>query len=457
MASSSSGQGAACYGEERVGVVSTLRSFSDITCKLRPDVTAGRQLAKVIEVTKQYLMRVLIAFVRNSNNAPILMTYSNDGTPATWQSRRRLRLRGKRATLHGHRHTGELLSQIVFLRSFDHRGKAKTAALMREPMELKHGKDTWALYSAMRSFCMSLRQMGHKGIAIQHVSFDRALYKPLARVHRQHHKLEAQQQGELYPEEGDLLDLLQWCTSSACSLHDAHGSHRWGLSSLHADQDMLKGLYVSIQSIRNSMDYVYEHIGSWLAAHIEVVEDDDALPSAEYLQRLWTALGAEFEVVSTICDARMHWQGERLCIARSFVESEDDVVDIISGTLLSLWTLRTFSDTRWLGMSSSLRALVGALLSGIDSIVAHICRAPHTLEYHISGWAKLTPEARKFAVVSAMSGYVSDIALQMIMEDNRVPRWIHAIQEAMVEEVEWLAGLEDRLGSDTNKYVVLQW
>ena len=215
------------------------------------------------------------------------------------------------------------------------------------------------------------------------------------------------------------------------------------MSPLQADQDLLKGLYVSTMSIRNSMEYVHTHIGSWLAAHIEVVEDDKGLPNAEYLQRLWTALRADFEVASTICDARTHWQGERLCVAKSFAESERDVLDVISGTLLSLWSLKTFSDARWLGMSSSLRALVGALLSGIGSIVAHIRRAPHTSDYHVGGWAKLTPEARAFAVVSAMSGCVSDVALEMIMADNRVPRQIHAIQGAMVEEVEWLAGIED--------------
>ena len=86
---------------------------------------------------------------------------------------------------------------------------------------------------------------------------------------------------------------------------------------------------------------------------------------------------------------------------------------------------------------------MGALLSGIGSIVAHIRRAPHTSDYHIGGWAKLTPEARTFAVVSAMSGCVSDVALAMIMADNRAPRQIRAIQGAMVEEVEWLVGIED--------------
>ena len=144
------------------------------------------------------------------------------------------------------------------------------------------------------------------------------------------------------------------------------------------------------------MEYARTHVGSWLAARIEVVEDDEGLPNAEYLQRLWTALRADFEVVSTICDARMHWQGERLCIAKPFAESERDVLDVISGTLLSLWPLKTRSDTRWLGVSSSLRSSVGAMLSGIGSIFAHIRRAPHTSDYHIGGWAKLTPEARTF-------------------------------------------------------------
>ena len=61
MASSSSGQRAACDGEERLGVVATLRSFGRITCKLCPNVHFGRQLSKVIEVTKSYMMLGLCA------------------------------------------------------------------------------------------------------------------------------------------------------------------------------------------------------------------------------------------------------------------------------------------------------------------------------------------------------------------------------------------------------------
>ena len=81
------------------------------------------------------------------------------------------------------------------MRWIDVAGKAKTIPLLRDPLPLTHGKGALAIFQAGVDYVPTLRQLGHKGLSVQHYKFDRALLEPLQRLFTQRHAALAEQVG----------------------------------------------------------------------------------------------------------------------------------------------------------------------------------------------------------------------------------------------------------------------
>ena len=151
-------------------------------------VKTWSQVARVADANQQKyevgrLAEALSSFTRaeaqrlvvGAKGAPLLCSYSNDGTPMI--VRKQIVTQGVGGTLS--REGGascELLCQRAMFRSRDSTGGWKTAIMIRDPVPLVHGKGAEPVFSAAVEFLRTLRQMGHWGIAIQHYAFDRALY-----------------------------------------------------------------------------------------------------------------------------------------------------------------------------------------------------------------------------------------------------------------------------------------
>ena len=57
------------------------------------------------------------------------------------------------------------------------------------------------------------------------------------------------------PNEGrpsHLLELLDWAVGTGCALHDCHNSLKWGLHAHFNDAELMKDLYITIQSGRDA-------------------------------------------------------------------------------------------------------------------------------------------------------------------------------------------------------------
>eukprot|EP00974_Lingulodinium_polyedra_P075261 7293153-Lingulodinium_polyedra.AAC.1 len=84
--------------------------------------------------------------------------------------------------------------------------------MLRDPLPLTQGKGTLAVFSCGLDFAPSLREMGHKGVAVHHYVFDRALHDGLLKRFHQHHMAmassqEARESGHSGPPSG-----LAWLT-----------------------------------------------------------------------------------------------------------------------------------------------------------------------------------------------------------------------------------------------------
>ena len=128
---------------------------------------------------------------------PLLRSYGSDGTPLSvsyGQSFTATSSPGKK--VHAYRYgkgSQEYLVQSCTYRYYDLSGESHLAMFVKSPVPLTSGKSAGALFACGQKFSPTLRQAGHRGIAIEHTCFDRACQQPLARLHAQFHKAAAKQ------------------------------------------------------------------------------------------------------------------------------------------------------------------------------------------------------------------------------------------------------------------------
>eukprot|EP00972_Heterocapsa_arctica_P058615 8644479-Heterocapsa_arctica.AAC.1 len=92
-------------------------------------------------------------------------------------------------------------------------------------------------------------------------------------------------------------------------------------------------------------------------------------------------------------------------------------MDAVSSALLGLWHFKKFTDSRWITVGCSCRTLVAGLLTGLDSLVAFIRRAPESSDFYTHGFAKLSSIIKKSAAAAALASFVTDAFLSEMMED----------------------------------------
>ena len=174
-------------------------------------------------------------------------------------------------------------------------------------MALTHGKGAWAIFAAGRDFFPTLVQLGHRGISVVHVVFDRALYAPLRRHFAQHLELSTAQvcASDSSSVQGDLLPLLQWFVSSGCGNHDVHNSLKWAFHAHFQNTGLLHDVFVVIESLRNSYTQLHDLLWA-MANHSFDLCGAGALSGALHL--MWTSLGIEPEWVDSLTELGLLWQ-----------------------------------------------------------------------------------------------------------------------------------------------------
>ena len=83
--------------------------------------------------------------------------------------------------------SSEFLMQVGILRYTEADGHCQTCIVLRDPLPMTEGKSGWALFAAARAFLPTLRELGHRGLCVEHIVHDRAVLPVLDRRMRQHH------------------------------------------------------------------------------------------------------------------------------------------------------------------------------------------------------------------------------------------------------------------------------
>jgi hypothetical protein len=433
--------GSGSAGSQQLDVVGLVRGYSRPSAAIEGN---PKFIAKFLEVCKAYLRQKAKELVLEAKGAPILVHYSSDGTPLS--TKRTITAgQGQDYTVRRQgRDTEEFLVQHTFVRFLDGLGRHRTAMVLREPLPLTEGKSGLALFSAAVEFNRTARELGHTGISVAHYSFDRAAYSAVGRYLKQHHKLlEPSFDGSAQGLTREALSLSEWVVCSPCALHDGHKSLSWAMRGQFSNTQLMNDIYIVIAAVRNSFGLLHLYLAPWLSAKLTFVADE-LLPSMDDRALIWTALGAEPALVQQLAfELRLQWKDDQLQIAASCAELEDNLLEKLTAALLGLWEFRQFSASRWATVGTSCRGLVAAMLSGFESLVSQVRNDPKASDFHLHGFTKLTLQAKRFVATAALASYVPEGFLLQLMHDSRVPLRCAELEEALGDEVSYLANMKD--------------
>ena len=191
----------------------------------RDEFANGSKLACVLH---DFLVSRLLEVVRSHPDLPLLVSYQSDATSFLTHTRQLLQL-GDHHVERGGKELSELLLERTFVKVSAARGVDIAAIEIAPPRVLSAGERDENLLTAANDSLPDVRRI-HRGIAILHVSFDRAVFAGLSRY------MQASQQA-MHPEgiwpasvvDHAFGDMLDWFAQTACCYHDFHGGFKWGM------------------------------------------------------------------------------------------------------------------------------------------------------------------------------------------------------------------------------------
>ena len=403
-----------------------------------------REVDRLADALRIFTRAEARRLVVGAQGVPILVSYSNDGTPLS--VRKRVVLPGVAGSMTregGASH--ELLCQRAMYRTRDRTtGGWQTVAMIRDPVPLVHGKGAGPVFSAAVEFLPTLRQMGHRGIAIHHYAFDRALHAPLVRRFKQHHaRLAPQWAAPTEPEAGPARlfppALLEWVLDTGCCNHDVHNGLKWSLLQYLTDDAFMKDTFLVIESMRNGFSLLHEELSRWVVTAVDWREAED-LWDRDCACALWAALDVSPKWIEELLDLGLHWDGRRLLVDERHRGSADTWTRVMNAVMYSL-KLDRFSDSRWCTLGRSCRQLVLGQLLGVDGLVQAVLSDPQASDYHLGGYRRKTDKMMHFCCLAAFASVPCDRLLADLMKDDRIVLHRLDYQERLMGEMEWLQDL----------------
>ena len=211
--------------------------------------------------------------------------------------------------------------------------------------------------------------------------------------------------------------LMHWESFSGCADHDGQGGIKKGLDPLTTKEN-LKGLYVGIESLRNTFFHLHANVKPFLTRRtsFDRVDIDDAE------EKLWWELMRVPEKwIDDYIKAGIRYTDDIVHVRQS-LSDDVEAMDLISSVFIHAMRWRKFVLVRFATVGTSTGNIVRTLSCGLDGSVEETRNAGKVTGYHAHGWDLMTPECRLIAAVAAVSRRPVEAVLKDIMKDDRVAR-----------------------------------
>ena len=320
-----------------------------------------------------------------------------------------------------------------------------TAGQFRDPMPLTNGKTGAAIFSASLSFVKTLRQMGHRGIAVQHYSFDRAMHSYILRRFRQHHSALAKEDAAAQ-RQGCIHDpaLLEWVVDTPCCNHDCHNALKWSLFDYMSDEGLLTDLFVVVESLRNGFSFLIAELHRFIATRIKFIDADseEAYHPADATS-LWAILEGEPEWNEAIVDLGLRYRNGKLLVDARH-RDDRSVFGKIGSIIMYSMRFVKFSDSRWCTLGRCCRVLAFGSRLGLEDLAVSVLDDPKvTLDCRLRGFKKFQGRVKYFVALAAMCSYPCDVLLSELVKDDRLLLHGAQYQELLRGEVQGMLAIPD--------------
>ena len=418
--------------------VATIQRLSQASACL--DKSSMWEAKVAAEAAKEVLKRSCRDLVDEAAGMPMLTSKSCDGTPIRVTHRTSTKLPSGREVRSQGRAGQEFLVCNQFIRAEIPGSGWQTRVYLGEAVPLTHGKSAPSIIAASFRDWSTLRELGHHGCCVEHYVWDRASITALDRMVRQYHASKTQ---SLLPpsvsqEHGKLT---QFVVVTPCALHDSQNAFRWSLFEECNDTALMRDTYVAVESLRNSHDLLSIHLSEWVTTRLQFVGDMGP-ERVNQRRTLWSALGVDHEAVDILSELQFSYDAGRLTVVHTAGDIYDDVVSVIIACLSSVWRFVKFTTSRWLTVGTSARALVAALLTGVENLVAYIDTDTSSGKFYLGGFSRLVRSRKQYMVKAAIASRIAEAFQLELMEDSRVAVVYETLWRSIAKEMKWLVDLD---------------
>ena len=182
----------------------------------------------------------------------------------------------------------------------------------------------------------------------------------------------------------------------------------------------LDELHIVTKSLRNGYYLITRHLMNFVLHRSHWVPRD---PDIDGVRMFWALLGVESHMLDFVCEVNPHWDGEQLLVS-SLVASHEDPTGSVYDCLFYIFKWRVLNEARFIGSREVCGTIVASLECGMERLV-HITRTDPGLAtvYHLHGFSGLSTSLKKICVLTAISGWVSESASFVMIEEPRLVRY----------------------------------
>eukprot|EP00971_Amphidinium_carterae_P293655 5830142-Amphidinium_carterae.1 len=296
--------------------------------------TESREAELIVCAALQIMKDRYIAFAAEESKKTLLVEYVSDCTPLVTQQAVSVNVAGKSKRRRGPK-SGEYYVQQSHMARFDSDGVVQRVCMMFPGILLQHGKTMPALLACTLRSDFAAGIAGNECITIRHAVFDRA-------------------NRSVQEELG--VELFRWHTATYCAAHDASNALRWSLDAILSDASAVDNLFAVVAAFRHGSTTAVHEVHRWVNSVVLPIEPSDC-EELDVLVTMWSALGVIPEHVNILAGKmRLCWSKNRHCVSRAYVETEGSF-DEMCNVLMSIWSFKSFTLTRWGTVGISARSL----------------------------------------------------------------------------------------------------
>ena len=274
--------------------------------------TDDAKVSAVCEATKDMLLSRARHMVGHSHGLPLLSTKSCDGTPIrVWHHASR-KLPGHKAQKFRGKQGVEVLVSNQFVRYQDPGSGWRTACILSEPVPLLC-KEVPNVLAAARRTWHSLRSLGATGCVVEHYCWDRAGISALEREVRRWHM--SQPVPDTLPYKKGIREHLEFVVVTPCALHDSQNSFRWAFLEECKDRGLMRDVYISVESLRNSADLLSSRLASFVCGHLHFV-DPHGPDWVDQRRTVLECLDVKPDLLELLLFLELSWEDGRLLVRR---------------------------------------------------------------------------------------------------------------------------------------------